>query len=123
MAKTELGIKRICLSCGMRFYDFKRRPIVCPGCGKEFDSENLTKSKKSREIKKVKIKEVLPDTGDDFGGASISDGNGHEKLNVDPDEEVDLDGENVDDPNESSIIGDDLSDGNPLLPLLDTKEE
>lgn len=32
MAKTDLGKKRICGNCGVRFYDFNRKPIVCPKC-------------------------------------------------------------------------------------------
>jgi len=33
VAKPELGLKRICGSCGTKFYDFARTPIVCPKCG------------------------------------------------------------------------------------------
>ncbi|MFD2233931.1 TIGR02300 family protein [Phaeospirillum tilakii] len=33
MAKPEWGHKRTCQSCGCRFYDMKRTPIVCPKCG------------------------------------------------------------------------------------------
>ena len=33
MAKPELGIKRICGSCGSKFYDLNHDPILCPKCG------------------------------------------------------------------------------------------
>ena len=33
MAKPELGIKRSCGSCGAKFYDLARSPILCPKCG------------------------------------------------------------------------------------------
>lgn len=33
MAKPDLGFKRVCGSCGTKFYDFGRSPIVCPKCG------------------------------------------------------------------------------------------
>ena len=33
MAKPEWGTKRICQSCGARFYDLLRDPPTCPGCG------------------------------------------------------------------------------------------
>lgn len=36
MAKPELGIKRTCLSCGSKFYDLNRDPILCPKCGAPF---------------------------------------------------------------------------------------
>ncbi len=35
MAKPELGIKRVCVSCGARFYDLTKVPAVCPKCGTE----------------------------------------------------------------------------------------
>ena len=39
MAKPELGLKRTCVSCGMRFYDLARTPAVCPKCGTEQPAE------------------------------------------------------------------------------------
>src|SRR6476620_1416799 len=32
MSKPARGIKRVCQSCGARFYDLGRTPIVCPAC-------------------------------------------------------------------------------------------
>ena len=32
MAKPELGTKRLCGSCGAKFYDLSKDPIVCPKC-------------------------------------------------------------------------------------------
>src|SRR5262245_14905400 len=32
MSKPAKGTKRVCLSCGARFYDPNRTPIVCPAC-------------------------------------------------------------------------------------------
>jgi uncharacterized protein (TIGR02300 family) len=32
MSKPARGIKRVCQSCGTRFYDLGRTPIVCPAC-------------------------------------------------------------------------------------------
>jgi len=29
------GTKRRCISCGAKFYDLDRRPIVCPKCNAE----------------------------------------------------------------------------------------
>jgi len=39
VAKPEWGTKRICQSCGAKFYDFNRSPIVCPACGATFEPE------------------------------------------------------------------------------------
>jgi len=35
MAKPELGIKRVCVACGTRFYDLAKSPAICPKCGTE----------------------------------------------------------------------------------------
>jgi uncharacterized protein (TIGR02300 family) len=36
LAKPELGMKRQCQSCGARFFDLSKNPIVCPKCGAVF---------------------------------------------------------------------------------------
>ena len=36
MDKAELGIKRLCNSCGTKFYDLKKEVPICPKCGAEF---------------------------------------------------------------------------------------
>lgn len=36
MAKAELGTKRLCGSCGAKFYDLNKDPIACPKCGTIF---------------------------------------------------------------------------------------
>ena len=33
MANPELGTKRLCASCGAKFYDLNKVPIHCPKCG------------------------------------------------------------------------------------------
>ncbi len=35
MAKPELGTKRVCVSCGAKFYDLAKTPAICPKCGAE----------------------------------------------------------------------------------------
>ena len=39
MVKPELGTKRVCVSCGARFYDLTKQPAVCPKCGTEQPAE------------------------------------------------------------------------------------
>jgi len=36
VAEQKWGKKRVCLSCGARFYDMLRSPIICPKCETEF---------------------------------------------------------------------------------------
>jgi hypothetical protein len=39
MAKPELGLKRVCVACGAKFYDLTKSPAVCPKCGTEQPAE------------------------------------------------------------------------------------
>ena len=48
MSKPNWGIKRICPSCSMKYYDFDKSPIICPGCNFKFDPDLLLKSRKGR---------------------------------------------------------------------------
>ncbi len=50
MSKPEWGIKRICPSCGIKYYDFDKTPITCPKCNFEFDPDLLLKTRKGRGI-------------------------------------------------------------------------
>lgn len=66
MAKPEWGTKRICQSCGARFYDLLRNPVVCPKCGTEFDPEALLRNRKVRTTSdktssKTRPKTALPE--------------------------------------------------------------
>jgi len=53
MAKAKLGTKRTCTSCGLRYYDLNKTPIICPSCNAEFDPEALLKTRKSRQTVKA----------------------------------------------------------------------
>jgi uncharacterized protein (TIGR02300 family) len=39
MAKPELGLKRVCVACGTKFYDLMKTPAICPKCGTEQPAE------------------------------------------------------------------------------------
>lgn len=42
------GLKRICMSCGARFYDLNKKPIICPSCSVEFTGEIKVKARRGR---------------------------------------------------------------------------
>src|ERR1700688_4295076 len=63
LAKPEWGTKRICPSCGTRYYDLMREQIVCPKCSTPFDPEAFLKARRSRPVAPVE-KELAP-VGDD----------------------------------------------------------
>jgi uncharacterized protein (TIGR02300 family) len=51
VANPKWGTKRICQSCGAKFYDLQKSPILCPSCGTQFDPEALLKSRRPRAAK------------------------------------------------------------------------
>ena len=53
MVHKNLGRKRRCASCGIKFYDLTKTPAICPACGTEFDPEVLLKSRRGRAAAKV----------------------------------------------------------------------
>jgi len=68
MAHKNLGRKRRCASCGIKFYDLTKTPAICPACGTEFDPEVLLKSRRGRAVAKVDEAKTPPkeeDVNDD----------------------------------------------------------
>jgi uncharacterized protein (TIGR02300 family) len=63
------GMKRICPSCSTRYYDFNKRPVICPNCKIEFTGEIKVKARRSR----VAAAEVLEDQVDDAPVADKDD--------------------------------------------------
>ena len=68
MAKPEWGTKRICPSCGARYYDLLRDPVTCPKCSTPFDPEAFLKARRARpaapvekELEPVGADEIDPD--------------------------------------------------------------
>ena len=48
MSKPEWGTKRLCQSCGTKFYDMRRPQVTCPHCGADVDRENPLRSRRAR---------------------------------------------------------------------------
>lgn len=62
MSKPARGSKRVCPSCGARFYDLNRSPIVCPVCQTAYQVTPPAPSRRERaapvEARKVVEPEV-----------------------------------------------------------------
>ena len=130
MAKPEWGRKRICPSCGTKYYDFKNSPIICPSCGAKFDPDLYLKSRKGKSLST----KVSPDETSKIS-EDISD---IDEIEIDSDDEVvsddeplidiskndqDDDTEDMDiDSNVSFIEDDDLNDDSDNEDNEDTKE-
>ena len=85
MAKLEWGKKRICPSCGLKYYDFNKSPITCPTCNVEFDPDLYLKSRKGKSLSSKLGAENKVDTSD------------VEDIEVDPPEEEANDDELIED--------------------------
>ena len=134
MAKADLGIKRACLSCGMKFYDFNRTPIICPGCSTEFSLENLLTSRKGRSAVKSAVSKAQAKKADDVEDQENinddedgDDENAEQNAGIGEEDDNDLDYEEEDDVTEDSdgpgIIQDEITEDDELLPNLDDGDE
>ena len=56
MAKPELGLKRVCVSCGTKFYDMARTPATCPKCATEQPAEQPRLRRAAANIVEEKVK-------------------------------------------------------------------
>ena len=56
VAKAEWGAKHTCLSCGAKFYDMGRSPIVCPSCDAPF---TVAAPGRTRRARKADVKEAV----------------------------------------------------------------
>jgi uncharacterized protein (TIGR02300 family) len=67
MANPAWGTKRICQSCGTKYYDLNKSPIHCPKCGAEFNPELILKSRRAKPVDapKAKVVEAKPKVLDD----------------------------------------------------------
>ncbi len=64
MAKPELGAKRQCQSCGVRFFDLNKDPILCPKCGAVFHVAPLARaaSRAAEGDEEAEVEKEAPET-------------------------------------------------------------
>jgi len=65
LVKADLGTKRVCPSCGARFYDLQKRPIECPKCAFAFEPEALYKQRRPRQPEPATAAANVPETDDE----------------------------------------------------------
>ena len=114
LAKPEWGLKRSCLSCGARFYDMQRDPIICPSCEAEFDPLALVRPRRARAAAsqaKAKAEEKAAgsqETASENEGLLVDD-NDDDALEVDDDINLGDDGDEdlLADDSENAGIDDD----------------
>lgn len=116
MAKLEWGNKRICLGCGLKYYDFNNSPIKCPSCSLEFNPDSYLKSRKGKILSPKENVET-----DEIVDTEIDE----EEIVIDDDEITNL---IKNDEDEDTVIDVDISfvdeddDGNGVI-STDVEEE
>lgn len=133
MAKPEWGAKRLCASCGERFYDLNRDPITCPSCGALFEIEVLTRGKRVRAVARpdavakvvdVEDVELVDDEDEDDDAVVLDDADEDDDDDVvvapvvageDDDDVVEADDDVLLDDDDEDVADDieDLVDGEP----------
>ena len=120
LAKPEWGNKRICPSCGARYYDLLRDPVVCPKCSTPYDPEAFLKARRSRpaapvekELEPVAAEEIDPDLETEPAEAAEDE----EEEGVAVEEGEDEDEELIED---ASELGEDEDD---MAEVIDNVEE
>jgi uncharacterized protein (TIGR02300 family) len=119
--KAERGTKRTCqsASCGARFYDLNRDPIVCPICGTIYEMMTTTAigaiapttaEKPRRPAKKAEFEGVAPgDVPDVEADDALADIDTDEEALTD--DETFLEAEEEDGGDVSGIIGGTVPEG------------
>jgi uncharacterized protein (TIGR02300 family) len=102
MSKPARGTKRVCPSCGARFYDLGRSPITCPVCQAVYQVNAPSSSRRSERA--VPAESTKPEAEEKetpvVAGAEV----------ISLDEAADAEGSSKDDDEEIGDIGDDDDD-------------
>ncbi len=118
VSKSEWGTKRLCQSCGTKFYDLQRAPVTCPSCGAEANRETPLKSRRARStaaapkpvpVEKVKTPKVVAAEADgeeaeDPGGTDLGDADLGEDIADDGDDDVIEDTSELGDDDVSDVV-------------------
>jgi uncharacterized protein (TIGR02300 family) len=106
VAKPELGTKRLCASCGAKFYDLSKTPITCPKCQTVMEIAPVTsrpRPEPARAAAPVKEVAVEPETQDaEFVSLEDADAEASGKkvagdADAAGDDDIEIDDEPIDD--------------------------
>ena len=92
MAKTELGTKRLCPTCGTKYYDLNRDPITCPKCGAVFTVSAAALRAKAAPVEEEEEPEVEEATVDfvSLEEADAEQGGGEDIPEIEDEEVADI---------------------------------
>lgn len=94
VAKPELGLKRQCMTCGAKFYDLSRDPIVCPKCGSVFQASALISRAAPPVVARGRPQEPADEAEADPAGpemVSLDEVEAGESAKDAPEDDIDVD--------------------------------
>jgi uncharacterized protein (TIGR02300 family) len=113
VAKPELGNKRQCQSCGAKFFDLNKDPIVCPKCGTVFQVAAVTRgSSRAAPIDDEAEQEVA---GAELVPLEEADA-GDEKAAVVSDDDIEIE----DDAGDETFLEEEEGDPEDVAGLIDS---
>jgi uncharacterized protein (TIGR02300 family) len=115
VVNPQLGTKRTCTTCGARFYDLNKSPIICPKCGAENDKDAVKSKRGGKGSKNDASKKVVP-------SKAARDEEDEEDLD-DALLETDDDGDDGDLMEDTSDLGEDDDDMAEVMDHLETNDD
>lgn len=124
MVKPAWGMKRVCQSCGARFYDLQREPIVCPKCSAVYDPDSASRTRRGRSAVAEKVVALKPAETAETAEVELED------VDVDldvSDEDLVLEEESEEDDEDliedASELGEDDEDMAEVIENVDEEDE
>jgi uncharacterized protein (TIGR02300 family) len=118
------GLKRVCVTCGIRFYDLNKRPIHCPNCKTEFTGELKLKGRRGKSAAAVE------DAAQKSAKAAANDKAAHPGEETDENSDVvsledvkNIEDGAADDEEDLDLAADDLGDLEEIEEDLDEDED
>jgi uncharacterized protein (TIGR02300 family) len=112
VVKPWWGAKRLCQSCGAKFYDMGRNPIRCPKCDTVFEPDSQSKPKRSRVVaqaEKPKSKAKKPTVVAEQPAEDPADGK-EPDIDVEENELVETEGLDAEESDEDEDVIEDVSE-------------
>ncbi len=117
-SKAARGTKRTCQSCGARFYDLNRDPIICPICGAEY---RLTgEAAQAHALRAAEALEQEEETDTAMGESAGVEVVSLEEADAENEDISDIEGDDLDDLEDDSSL---KSDQDALMPDDDNDDD
>lgn len=125
MVKPEWGTKRLCLECGVKFYDMLRDPITCPACETVLKPEPPPKSRRASvaKAKPAPVKVAKPPPEEATEEVTTATGNGDGPAAEIADVAVDNTGGQQDIIEDATELGEDEDDMAEVIDSSRKKDE